>query len=90
MNMTAGPGAQNVPAGTPATATLTVNNIENPPGSGLDDAFQVNYFSNLTLPDGVINVTNAGTSAGSAGTITSNNLGGPGSILREYLCFFAR
>lgn len=34
----------------------------NPVGSNLEDVFQVNYASNLNRADGVVNVTNAGTS----------------------------
>ncbi len=38
--------------------------VINPVGSNLEDVFQVNYASNLNLGDGVVNITNAGTSGG--------------------------
>jgi hypothetical protein len=54
-------------------------NVVNPPP--YDDAFQVNYFSNLQLADGTVNITNAGTSADASATpINPNNPTGTGAI----------
>lgn len=36
----------------------------NPHNSNLEDAYQINYASNLNMADGVVNVTNAGSVAG--------------------------
>jgi hypothetical protein len=47
--------------------------ILNAPPSAIQDAFQVNYASRLNLGDAVVNVTNAGTSAGANEPIVNSN-----------------
>jgi hypothetical protein len=59
-------GAQ---TGTPPT------NILNPEGSNLEDAYQINYVSNLNMGDGVVTFTNSGTSAGATAPGSSSNSG---------------
>ena len=50
-------------------------NLINPAGSNLEDAYQVNYAANLNIADGVVNVTNAGGSAGATAPTSSNTAG---------------
>jgi hypothetical protein len=57
-------------------ALFAQSDILNPLGTSSYDAFQVNYASNLNRGDGVVNVTNAGTSAGTNEPIShANNFG---------------
>jgi hypothetical protein len=60
----------------------------NSQGSGVEDAFQVNYASQLTQGDSVINITNAGTSANTTSTTTSPaTQGGFGNICANIYVF---
>lgn len=47
-------------------------NLMNPAGSNLQDAYQTEYVSNLNTADAVVNIANAGSSAGNIAPTSSN------------------
>ncbi len=69
-----------LPVGLFAQVTATPTTL-NASGSGLEDAFQVNYASQLNNGDSVLNITNAGTSAVTTSlTAAPNTSAGMGNI----------
>ena len=64
-----------LPAGLFAQTAPPPANLLNPVGSNLESAYQVTYTSNLQLADAVVNITNAGSFAGTTAPATSNASG---------------
>jgi len=57
-----------------ALPTAQFAQLINPHGSNLEDAYQINYASNLNLADAVVTVTNAGSAAGFSSANTSGDI----------------
>jgi len=57
----------------PLAATNQPTNILNPDGSNLEDAYQISYSSHLDVADNVVNILNAGSSAGSIAPVAGSN-----------------